>query len=165
MVSNGLQRVKILIVDDEPLIQKLVRGVLTYLGFTDIKSTNNGRKAQELIQQTPFDIVITDWRMSDLDGIDIIRFVRGAKTSPFYKTPIIMLTGNTEDYYVKTAINAGVNAYLIKPFSAEQLIKRIRSVIEAPRDFVVSRSFTGPDRRHADQPPPDGIERRKRRKG
>jgi two-component system, chemotaxis family, chemotaxis protein CheY len=164
MLPNNLHNFNILIVDDEPLIQKLVLGVLTSLGFSNVSVANSGRKAQALISKNKFDIIITDWRMDDLDGMDIINYVRGSKTPPFCNTPIIMLTGNTEDYYVKAAINAGVNGYLIKPFSAEQLVKRIRAVIETPRDFIISKKFTGPDRRHSDLPPPEGKERRKGKK-
>jgi DNA-binding response OmpR family regulator len=163
MSFNKLHGFSILVVDDEPLIQNLVRTVLSSLGFTNVTVAGSGRKAQDLIDRNVFDIIITDWRMDDLDGIDIINFVRKSKNVPLRKTPIIMLTGNTEDYYVKAAIDAGVNAYLLKPFTAGELVKRLRSVIENPRDFVISTSFTGPDRRHANQPPPQGQERRKRK--
>ena len=155
-----LESFKVLIVDDEATIRKLVRDVLIRLGFADITEANSGRKAIDILEKNAFDFIVTDWRMDDMDGIEIVRHVR-AKPS---NTPIIMLTGNTEAYYVRTAINAGVNGYLIKPFSAEQLVKRIRTIIEAPRDFVVSRKYTGPDRRHVSKPPPDGIEKRKPRK-
>jgi two-component system chemotaxis response regulator CheY len=164
MLSEKLQDIDVLIIDDEPLMQNLVRGVLVSLGFTRITVANSGRKAQNLIAHNRYDFIITDWRMDDLDGIDIINYVRGSKTAPFCRMPIIMLTGNTEAHYVKDAINAGVSAYLIKPFSAEQLVKRIRSIIENPRDFIVSKPFTGPDRRHSDQPPTGGKERRKDKK-
>ncbi|MDD3370818.1 MAG: response regulator, partial [Alphaproteobacteria bacterium] len=122
MLSSKLHEISILIVDDERLIQNLVRCVLENLGFTKIECANNGRKAQALVQKQAFDIIITDWRMDDLDGIDLINFVRRSKKVPFCKTPIIMLTGNTEDYYVKAAIDAGVNAYLLKPFTAGELV-------------------------------------------
>ncbi|MDD4616592.1 MAG: response regulator [Alphaproteobacteria bacterium] len=162
MHPNRLQNFNILVIDDEFLIQNLVRCVLQNLGFTNITLANNGRKAQDLILNQRFDIIITDWRMDDLDGIDVINFVRKSRNSDYYKTPIIMLTGNTEDYYVKTAIDAGINAYLIKPFTAAELVKRIRAVIEFPGDFIISKTFTGPDRRHYIEPPPEGLDRRRK---
>ena len=164
MPIDNLSQFKILIVDDERLIQRLVYDVLTSLGFINVTVANSGRKALEHVAKTKFDFVITDWRMEDMDGIEIVRGVRGDPHCLNYTTPIIMLTGNTEAYYVKTAIGAGVNAYLLKPFSAEQLVKRIRTIIEFPRDFVVSKQYTGPDRRHGNQPPIAGIERRAPRK-
>jgi len=163
MNTDKLCNFRVLIVDDERMIQNLVHSVLTSLGFSDISVANSGRKAQSLIAKNHFDFIITDWRMEDLDGIDIINFVRGSRKPPLCNTPIIMLTGNTEAYYVKAAIDAGVTSYLIKPFTAEQLVKRIRSVIENPRDFIISRNYSGPDRRHVDQPPPEGKDRRRKR--
>jgi len=164
MHTDKLRNFKVLIVDDEHMIQNLVHGVLTSLGFSNISIANSGRKAQSLIAKNDFDFIITDWRMDDLDGIDIINFVRGTKKPPLCNTPIIMLTGNTEAYYVKAAIDAGVTSYLIKPFTAEQLVKRIRAVIESPRDFIISRNYTGPDRRHIAHPPPNGKDRRKKKR-
>ena len=158
-----LQSFNVLVVDDEPLIRTLVSNVLGHLGFTSITVVNNGRKALEAIGKDIFDFIITDWRMEDLDGIEIVRHIRSSSDTRIKRMPIIMLTGNTEASYVKTAISAGVNGYLIKPFSAEQLVKRIRSIIETPRNFVISKSYTGPDRRHMNLPAPNGIERRKKK--
>jgi two-component system chemotaxis response regulator CheY len=164
MSADNLSNFTILIVDDERLIQNLVSNVLTSLGFTKIIPASSGRKAIEHSINTKFDFIITDWRMEDLDGIDLVRQVRSNSYNPNHKTPIIMLTGNTEAYYVKTAISAGINSYLLKPFTAEQLIKRIRTLIEFPQDFVVCKAYKGPDRRRANFPMPGNIERRKKRK-
>ena len=161
---NKLDDFNILIADDEQLIRKLVLGVLTNLGFTKVTAAPSGRKAIEYISKNKFDFIITDWRMLDMDGIDIVRYVRSLPDPARKTIPIIMLTGNTEVHFVKTAISAGVNGYLLKPFSAEQLVKRIRTVIEAPREFIISKKYTGPDRRHGTTAPPDGVERRKPRK-
>ena len=164
MQGNVLQKFNILLVDDERLIRDLVHGVLSSLGFTNITAVNSGRQAIDKLSKNKFDFVITDWRMDDLDGIDVVNYVRRAQQQPANKIPIIMLTGNTEAHYVKTAINAGVNSYILKPFSAQQLLKRIRTIIESPRDFVILETFTGPDRRHAAATAPNGVERRKARK-
>ncbi len=160
----AFDKISVLIVDDEPLIQNLVRTVLSNLGFTNVTTANNGRKAQALLSETTFDIIITDWRMNDIDGIDVVNFVRRSKKTPLCRTPILMLTGNTEDQYVLAAIDAGVNAYLLKPFTASELARRLRKIIEEPRDFVISEKFMGPDRRHANLAPPDGTERRRKNK-
>ena len=165
MQNHQLGKLKVLTVDDEKTILKLVNDVLTSLGFTDIVIARSGRKAIELLSQQKFDFIITDWRMPDLDGIDIVRFARTSPESLYQMIPIIMLTGNTEAHEVIIARNAGIDGYLIKPFSAVQLVKRIRTIIEHPREFVVSPNYTGPDRRHRTEPPPGGIERRRSMKG
>lgn len=160
MRQPQLENFSILIVDDAAMIRKLVGNVLSSLGFTDITEAASGREAINLLAHNKFDFIITDWRMDDLDGIEIVRHVRGRRSN----IPIIMLTGNTEASYVKAAISAGVNGYLLKPFSAEQLVKRIRSIIEVPRDFVISGKYTGPDRRRSNTAPPGGVDKRKPKK-
>lgn len=161
---SHLQSISVLIADDEKMIQRLVYDVLTQLGFRKITVASSGRQAIEQLRQQSFDFVITDWRMKDMEGIDIIRFVRTSPDSPNPRMPIIMLTGNTEAHYVFTARDAGVNEYLIKPFTADQLVRRIRSIIEKPRSFVEAPGYKGPDRRHREVDPPDGNDRRRGRK-
>ena len=161
---NQLGTFQVLVVDDEKMMHKLVCNVLNSLGFQDIVTATSGRKAIELLTKQKFDFIITDWRMRDLDGIDIVRFMRTSPDAAHPTTPIIMLTGNTEAHYVLTALNAGINGYLIKPFSAEQLVRRIRSVIENPRPFIIAPTYKGPDRRHTNKQPPGGVERRVRGK-
>jgi len=162
-MKNRLEKIKVLICDDEKLMLRLIYDVLAKLGFRSITIANSGRKAIELIKKESFDFIISDWRMNELDGIDVINFVRKSADSPCPHIPIILLTGNTEAHYVTEARDAGVNEYLIKPFTAEQLVKRIRAIIERPRAFIKSPAFRGPERRHHDAPPPDGVNKRKRK--
>jgi len=161
-MSGPLATISVLVVDDEKLIAKLVRDVLTKLGFSAITTATSGREAIDLFRRKPFDMIITDWRMDDMDGMDLIRFVRHSSRSPNPRVPILLLTGNTEKKEVLFARDTGVTEYLIKPFSARQLVDRIKFVIEKPRSFVDSRDFRGPDRRRQSKPPHDGIEKRKR---
>jgi len=163
MLGNPFSNFRVLIVDDERMMHKLVRDILTQFGFQDITSATSGRKAIELASRQTYDFVITDWRMGDLDGIDLVRFLRQAPNSPGPRTPVIMLTGNSEAHYVLTALDAGVNGYLIKPFSVKQLVQRIRTVIEQPQPFVWAPTYCGPDRRHVNKAVPNKSERRKRK--
>jgi DNA-binding response OmpR family regulator len=162
MVANELKALRVLIVDDEALIQRLVYNVLTKLGFRSITVANSGRQAINLVSKQSFDFIITDWRMEDMDGIELIRFIR-TSSGVDSRVPIILLTGNTEARDVIEARDAGVTEYIIKPFSAEHLVRRIRAVIERPRGFVEATTYRGPDRRHTPLPPPSGQDRRKPR--
>ena len=164
MANNQLDSFRVLIVDDERMIQRLVNDVLLSLGFRNIAIASSGRQAIHMVSHQKFDFMITDWCMPDMDGIELVRFVRNAPESVHATMPIIMLTGNTEAKYVLTAMNAGINGYLIKPFSAAQLVNRIRTMIEHPRPFVMAPKYRGPDRRHADKGSPSGGDRRKKRK-
>jgi DNA-binding response OmpR family regulator len=160
--SNPLRNVRILIVDDQFLIRKLVSSILDSWGFTDVTIRSSGREAIDCASQQNFDLVITDWRMRDLGGIDFLRFMRESRDPVKARTPIIFLTGNAEISDVKTARDAGVNEYLIKPFTASELMNRVRTIIERPRSFVKAPTYRGPDRRRRPGEAPDGYERRKR---
>lgn len=164
MKHGKLDNLKVLVVDDEKLIKKLVCEVLSKLGFYHIKLASSGREAMELVEEFDFDFIITDWHMKDLNGIDLIRHVRSSPLSKNGRIPFIMLTGNSEARDVIEARDAGVNEYVIKPFSVDQLVRRVRSIIERPKPYVVSPAYTGPSRRHKNDPPPHGTDRRKVRK-
>lgn len=159
-MANRLANIQVLIVDDERLMLELVNEVLRKLGFQRITVAGSGREAIQQIMRNHFDFIITDWRMGDMDGIDILHFVRESPQSPYLRIPVILLTGNTEAKNVIEARDAGVTEYIIKPFSAKQLTKRIKSIIELPRSFVEAPTYHGPDRRWHDVVPPDGIDRR-----
>ena len=158
---SQLENIRVLIAEDDKMMQTLIQEVLKQLGFTSLTATASGRAAIELLERFDFDLVISDWRMKDMDGIDIIRFVRRDPKARYFRIPIILLTGNTEAHYVLQARDAGVNEYIIKPFTAEQLARRIRNLIEKPRGFVAAPIYSGPDRRHRRAAPPVGQERRK----
>src|SRR5690606_14043240 len=93
------------------------------------------------------DIVIADWMMKPMDGISFARMVRNDPRSPNAYVPIILMTGFSERRRVLQARDAGVTEFLVKPFNARDLYKRIAQVIERPRQFVRSEDFFGPDRR------------------
>ncbi|MEG0085267.1 MAG: response regulator [Niameybacter sp.] len=118
----------ILIVDDETLIRQGIRARLDYLNFKfdKIEEADDGTTALELLKEQPVDIVITDIRMRDMDGIDLIR-----KARPLYPhIQFVILSGYAEFAYAEQAINLGVNAYLLKPISNEQLKKTMKEVLD-----------------------------------
>src|SRR5690606_23036594 len=92
-------------------------------------------------------IVIADWMMKPMNGIAFTERVRTDKKSPNPYVPIILMTGFSERRRVIEARDAGVTEFLVKPFTARDLYKRIVQVIERPRQFVRAENFFGPDRR------------------
>lgn len=118
----------ILIVDDEELIRQGIRARLDYLGFAfdSILEAEDGNIALSIIEKEQVDIVITDIRMIDMDGLELI-----CRIKPLHpQIQFIILSGYAEFAYAEQAINLGVNAYLLKPISNEQLKKTIEKVIE-----------------------------------
>ncbi len=159
----ALEEFCVLIVDNDRRLVGLIKDILHTFGFHNIKIAYDGSTAIEMMQEEQVDIIILDWVMQPMDGMEFMRHVREDDNSPNPFVPVIMITGRAEAEDVQQARDAGVTEFLAKPFAVEDLRKRIISVIEAPRPFIISENFKGPDRRRKEGEPPDGVERRKPR--
>jgi len=164
MIANRLASFNVLVVDDSSLIRNLVHSVLLKLGFENVFELSNAKKALEFMETKSVDFIISDWRMPELNGIDLVRHVRQTGTTINPHIPIIMLTGNGEAHHVTEARDAGVTEFLVKPFSVKELCTRIEEVIERPREFILALSYKGPSRRRKTRLLANGeIDRRKNR--
>ena len=137
----------VLIVDDNKHMRTILKTLLRALGVINVRECADAAQAFTELRQFPVDVIICDWAMEPLDGLDFTRLVRTAadSTNPF--VPIILLTGHTELDRVKEARDAGITEFLAKPVSAMALQRRIESVILNPRPFIRARHYVGPDRR------------------
>jgi len=135
---------KILIVDDEHYMRKVVRTLLMSIGVRNIFEAADGPAGLEMIRNTMPDMVILDWEMPGLDGAGFVRLVRSPQTFPLPDIPIIMLTGHGERSRVIEAIEIGVNEFLLKPVSSKALRDRIIAVMTNPRPLVRSGDYYGP---------------------
>ena len=154
-------RLRVLVVDDNEHMRRLLRSILGALGFGDIRESDAVADAFESLKLSPPDFVIADWHMKPIDGLEFIRMVRLGADSPNPYLPIIMLTGHTELRRVIEARDAGANEVMAKPISARALYARILSIIEEPRPFVRTADYFGPDRRRRDVGPPPGVAERR----
>ncbi|WP_299439598.1 response regulator [uncultured Rhodospira sp.] len=145
--AYSLERLNFLIVDDNKHMRALVKTILYALGSRQVREAGDGADAFKELRHFPADIIICDWNMSPLDGLDFVRLVRTGKDSPNPFVPIIMLTGFTEMFRVVDARDAGVHEFLAKPISAKSLYSRIKAIIDRPRPFVRTKTYFGPDRR------------------
>lgn len=161
MTENyDIERLNFLIVDDNKHMTMLVKNLIHALGSRNVSEANDAAEAFTELTHFPADIIIVDYQMQPLDGLDFVRLVRTGSDSPNPYVPIIMLTGHTEMSKVMNARDAGVNEFLAKPLSARSLYVRIQKIISQPREFVKTRIFFGPDRRRIDKNW-DAPERRK----
>ena len=112
-----------------------------------VREASDGEDALQIIQTFMPDIIILDWEMKPMDGLEFTRKVRLSKGSPNVFTPIIMVSGHSERGRIVAARDAGVNEFVVKPISAKSLFDRIQAVIERPRPFVRLKNYFGPDRR------------------
>jgi len=146
-LSIDLTRMNILIVDDNASMRALVKQILLAFGVKNIHECSDGSDALQELKNFPADVVIADWMMEPVDGLDLARLIRTAPDSPNPYVPIIMLTGHTERHRVEEARDAGITEFLAKPISAQAVYHRLAQIIDKPRPFLRSKKFTGPDRR------------------
>lgn len=119
----------ILIVDDYKTMLRIVRNLLKQLGFENVEEASDGSEALGKLREKKYDLVISDWNMEPMTGIQLLREVRGddgLKTTPF-----IMITAESKKENVVAAAQAGVNNYIVKPFNAATLKTKLTSVIGA----------------------------------
>lgn len=156
-----LDNINVMVIDDNKHMTTLVVEILTALGIKNVIEVSDAAKAFTELQHFPADVIVVDWNMEPLDGLDFVKLVRTAKDTPNPYVPIIMLSGFTELRRVTEARDAGVNEYLAKPISAKALYQRFASIIDNPRPFVRTKTFFGPCRRRQDQGPPRGVPERR----
>ena len=118
---------KILLVDDQRSIRDLARFTLEQAGLTDIEEASNGAKALQIVRAGKIDLVISDWNMEPMDGLQLLKTIRA--DGKIGKTPFIMMTAQADKKYVQMAAEAGVNNYVVKPFNAETVKKKIEQVM------------------------------------
>lgn len=142
-----LDNVRILVVDDMKPMLDLTKAILNIFGFQHVYTADNGEKAFELVCSKEPDLVITDWIMEPMDGLELTKMIRNDKRSPDPFVPIVMMTGFSSRLRVEAARDAGITEFLVKPYTSEDLYRRVYQIIEKPRQFVEANGFFGPDRR------------------
>lgn len=156
-MARKVQRLKVLIVDDEPSMRKVTRVLLQAIGIRDIHEASDGRDGLEAIRVRAPDIVLLDWEMPSPNGPEFMRMLRSPATFPLPDVPVIMLTGYSERSRVVEAARLGVNEYLLKPVSSTALLARIVSILAKPRPMVRRGEYYGPEPRQiaSYRPEPD----------
>ena len=160
--SLDLSRVSCLVVEDSTFIRSLVVACLNALGVRQIKLAEHGGDAIEFLKLQKLDpmkagvlsvdMIISNWQMSPVDGMILLRWVRRQAESPNRFVPFIMLSGHSAAAKVAEARDAGVTEFLAKPFSVTMLAQKLQTVIERPRQFVHTSTYFGPDRRRRGDP-------------
>ena len=132
----------ILIVDDYLLIRTHVRQVLAELGFLNVFQADNGKTAQDVMRKQQIDIVVGDWGMPVMSGIDLLKWMRSDHR--YAHTPFMMLTAEANPASVRTALQAGVNAYMIKPFTVHSFASKFMSMLGVTLDSAPASPFARP---------------------
>jgi two-component system, chemotaxis family, chemotaxis protein CheY len=120
---------KILTVDDSATMRRIIKNQLKQSGFVDVDEAENGREALGLLGRTQYDLLITDWNMPEMCGLDLVKEVR--RTEPIKAIPILMITTVSAKEDIVSALKAGVNNYVVKPFDAGTLQAKIAQLVKA----------------------------------
>lgn len=147
MEPLNISHLKVLVVEDNAHFRNLVRTILETLGIADVVEAKDGAEALETLKSFPADLIILDWRMDGLDGVECLRRIRTAPDSPSPYVPVIMVTGYSEARLIREARQAGVDEFLAKPISAKELLTRLIQAVEQPRPYAKTTDYFGPDRR------------------
>lgn len=121
-------KMKILVVDDFSTMRRIVKNILKQLGYENIDEAEDGAQAYSKLQAGDYDFVVSDWNMPNMDGLELLKKIRSDER--LKALPVLMVTAEAEKDKVITAIQAGVNNYVVKPFTAEVLKEKMDRVFE-----------------------------------
>jgi two-component system chemotaxis response regulator CheY len=124
-----------LIADDSGVIRSVVKRAFAELGVEEIDEAIDGRQAIEMVEDRPYDLIVTDWNMPFNTGLDVIKAARAAGQT----CPIVMQTTESDRSKVMSAIAAGVNDYILKPFNKEDIREKLERHVAAGRENSLTR--------------------------
>mgnify|MGYP000592345194 CR=1 FL=1 len=122
------KNMKILVVDDFSTMRRIIKNLLRDLGFTNVSEADDGSTALPMLQNGDFDFVVTDWNMPGMQGIDLLREIR--KDDNLKHMPVMMVTAEAKKEQIVAAAQAGVNGYIVKPFTAATLKGKLEKIFE-----------------------------------
>lgn len=122
------QNMKILVVDDFSTMRRIIKNILREIGYNNVEEADDGSTALEKLKSAKFDFVVTDWNMPNMPGIELLKAIR--QDDVLKDTPVLMVTAEAAKENVVTAVAAGVNNYIVKPFTAAALKERIDIILQ-----------------------------------
>lgn len=160
MSGIRFDKLRVLIIDDNQHMRRLVVAIMQAFGVRDYFEAHDAEHAWAYQRDINPDIIILDWQLPGMTGIEYARLIRNSPKSHNPFVPIIMLTGHTHIEHVRQARDAGINEFLAKPVSVKAMLARLINVIEHPRPFVRCERYFGPCRRRKALAAYTGQERR-----
>lgn len=147
-MAFSFKDLSILLVDDDVSVREMTSAILKSFKFKNVDAVESAEEALILFNEKKHDLIMTDWELPGMDGIDLIKAIRTDEASQSVReVPIILASGYTNGEMIKAARDAGTTEFIIKPFSADDLAKRIAYVLNNKRPFIKKDAYIGPDRR------------------
>jgi len=122
------KNMKILIVDDFSTMRRIVKNLLRDLGFNNTQEADDGLTALPMLKKGEFDFVVTDWNMPGMQGIDLLKHIRADEE--LKHLPVLMITAEAKREQIIEAAQAGVNGYIVEPFTAAKLKEKLDKIFE-----------------------------------
>lgn len=125
MIDKNL---RFLVVDDFSTMRRIVRNLLKELGFNNVEEAEDGADALNKLRTTKFDFVLSDWNMPNIDGLELLKTIRG--DAALAKIPVLMITAEAKKENIVAAAQAGASGYVVKPFTAATLEEKLNKIFE-----------------------------------
>ena len=119
---------KVLVVDDFATMRRILKNILKQIGFSNIKEADDGKTALIELKKEQFDLVLCDWNMPEMSGLELLQKVRS--DDELKDTPFVMVTAEAQKDNILEAVKAGVNNYVVKPFTAETIGEKLKKVFD-----------------------------------
>ncbi len=119
----------VLVVDDFSTMRRILKNILKELGFANISEADNGKNALKELKKNEYGLVLCDWNMPEMSGLELLAAVRGDET--LKGTPFVMVTAEAQKENILEAVKAGVSSYVVKPFTAETIGGKLEKVFGA----------------------------------
>ncbi len=120
--------IKVLIVDDFATMRRILKNILKQLGFKNLLEADDGTTALEVLERNEVDLVISDWNMPKMTGLELLKSVRASEK--YAKVPFLMVTAEAQKQNVIEAVQAGVSNYVVKPFTAEGISAKLERILK-----------------------------------
>lgn len=169
MANFDFGLLSVLVAEDNQYMRSMLRTVLRALGVGTVTVASDGGAAIEILRNlkdnpqkagvSTIDVVFSNWQMEPVDGMMLLKWVRRHKESPDRFMPFVMVSGFSDRKRVELARDFGVTEFVGKPYTINSLMARVNTLVNAPRQFVLTADYFGPDRRRNRETPP-GPERR-----
>jgi two-component system chemotaxis response regulator CheY len=117
---------KVLVVDDFATMRRIIKNVLKQIGFTNILEADDGTTALGVLKENKVDLIIADWNMPKMTGLDLLKRIRGEESTKHI--PFVMVTAEAQKDNVLQAVQAGVSNYIVKPFTADAVKEKLAQV-------------------------------------
>ena len=121
-------KMKILIVDDFATMRRIVRNVLKQIGFTNMIEADNGKAALKVLKKENIDLILCDWNMPEMPGIELLKAIRS--DDELKNIPFVMVTAEAQKDNIIEAVKAGVNSYIVKPFTPETVNEKLNIIFK-----------------------------------